>query len=290
VLRDGTAALRRAGWTTQSAWLTSPTFGGISWLAHSTLQSGIWVSNQQRYNQLVASDRFTLSGAFVKAGWRTVSDVPSDNTTWPAGTTFYHYDKLYDRRNVGYHGPAFSYASMPDQYTLAAFQRNELAPGHKPVMAEIDLVSSHTPWAPLPSMVPWSEVGDGSIFNPMPAQSQPASVVWRNASTVRQFYGQSIQYSVQALTSWIAQADDRNLVVVMLGDHQPATTVSGVGANHNVPIAIIARGPSVFTSIASWHWDQGLLPSPSAPLEPMDAFRNQFLDAFRGAAGSVSAK
>ena len=27
---------------------------------------------------------------------------------------------------------------MPDQYTFAAFQRNVLTPGHKPVMAEID--------------------------------------------------------------------------------------------------------------------------------------------------------
>ncbi len=43
---------------------------------------------------------------------------------------------------------------MSDQYTYAKFQRNELGPGHKPVMAEIDTVSSHTPWAPLPTMVP----------------------------------------------------------------------------------------------------------------------------------------
>ena len=61
---------------------------------------------------------------------------------------------------------------MPDQYTLAEFQRNELAPGHKPVMAEIDLVSSHSPWAPLPTMVPWNKVGNGSIFDPMPARSE----------------------------------------------------------------------------------------------------------------------
>jgi hypothetical protein len=36
----------------------------------------------------------------------------------------------------------------------------------------------------------------------------------------------------------------------------------------------------VFKDIASWHWQDGLLPSRSAPLEPMDAFRNQFLGAF----------
>ena len=64
---------------------------------------------------------------------------------------------------------------MPDQYILSAFQRLELAkPNRTPVMAEIDLVSSHTPWAPLPHMVDWDKVGDGSVFDGMPAQAASA--------------------------------------------------------------------------------------------------------------------
>ncbi|HKE66262.1 MAG TPA: CDP-alcohol phosphatidyltransferase family protein, partial [Micromonosporaceae bacterium] len=251
VLQSGNGQLAAAGYSARSAWLTSPTFGGISWLAHSTLQSGLWVNNQQRYNQLVASDRFTLSDAFKDAGWRTVSDVPSDDTAWPPGTSFYHYDQLYDRRNVGYRGPTFSYASMPDQFSLAAFQRLELTPGHAPVMAEIDLVSSHTPWTPLPHMVPWNQLGDGSIFNPMPAQGLTPAVAWKNTDTVRQLYGQSIQYSMTALISWVTQMHDNNLVLVLLGDHQPATTVSRPGANHQVPISIVAHDPSVLADISS---------------------------------------
>jgi phosphatidylglycerophosphate synthase len=280
VLRRSTASLARAGWSAQSAWLTSPTFGGISWLAHSTLQSGLWVNDTQRYAELVRSRRFTLSDAFKKAGWHTVSDDPSDGSTWLWGTSFYHYDQLYNQHNVGYRGPTFSYATMPDQYVLAEFQRLELTPGHKPVMAEMDLISSHTPWAPLPTMVPWNKVGNGSIFDPMPALSESPTTVWRSASTVRQFYGRSIQYSLQALTSWVTELNDPNLVLIFLGDHQPHTAVSGGGANHEVPIAIVARDPSVFRQIASWHWQDGLLPGLSAPLEPMDAFRNQFLGTF----------
>ena len=280
VLRRGTASLARAGWSTQSAWLTSPTFGGISWLAHSTLQSGLWVNTELRYSELVASHRFTLTDAFGKAGWRTVSDVPSDEYTWPAGSALYHYDKLYDRRNVGYHGPAFSYASMPDQYTLAAFQRLELTPGHKPVMAEIDTVSSHTPWAPLPAMVPWDKIGDGSIFDSMPARSESPITVWGNASTVRQFFGRSIQYSLRALTSWVTELNDPNLVLILLGDEQPGSPITGPRASHEVPISIVAHDPSVFRQIASWHWQDGLLPGHFAPLKPMSAFRNQFLGAF----------
>jgi hypothetical protein len=177
---------------------------------------------------------------------------------------------------------------MPDQYTLAEFQRRELAPGHKPVMAEIDLVSSHYPWAPLPAMVPWDKVGNGSIFDPMPARGGSPITVWRNANTVRQFFGRSLQYSLRALTSWVTELNDPNLVLILLGDEQPATPISSAGANHVVPISIIARDPSVFRRIASWRWQGGLLPGRSAPLERMDAFRNQFLGAFNTASAQTA--
>ena len=280
VLHQQNGMLTSAGWSTQSAWLTSPTFGGISWLAHSTLESGLWVDSNQRYNELLDSQRFTLSDAFKRAGWHTVADDPSDNTTWKPGTTFYHYDQLFNSLNVGYKGPRYSYSTMPDQYTLSEFQRNELTRGHKPVMAEIDLTSSHIPWAPLPTMVPWNKLGNGSIFYPEHAKAETATQVWRNSNTVKQFYGQSIQYSMTALTSWVTELNDPNLVLIVLGDHQPHTSVSGPGATHDVPISIITRAPSVLKQMSSWHWRSGLLPAPSAPLEPMDAFRNQLLNTF----------
>jgi hypothetical protein len=281
VLRAGTDQLSAAGFSSRSAFLTSPTFGGISWLAHSTLQSGLWVHSQQRYNQLVASGRFTLSDAFKRAGWRTVGDAPSNAQNWPEGTSFYHYDKLYHEHNVGYAGPKFSYAAMPDQYTLSALQRMELAkPNHTPVMAEIDLVSSHTPWTPLPRMVGWDQVGDGSVFDDMPAQGQSPDYVWRDSNQVKQVYGQSIQYSLTSLISFVRNFHDNNLVLVLLGDHQPATIVSGQDAGHDVPITIIAHDPKVMDQISSWGWQDGMLPSPQAPVWPMDAFRDRFLTAY----------
>jgi hypothetical protein len=280
VLRSNTAALSKGGWTSESAFVNSPTFGGISWLAHSTLQSGLWVDNRQKYDQLVDTNRFTLSGAFKQAGWHTVADVPSNNGFWPQGKTFYHYDQLFDGTDVGYRGPRFSYAAVPDQYTLAQFQRNELQPGHPPVMAEIDLVSSHTPWAPLPRMVPWSEVGDGSIYAGQPAQSRSASETWRSATTVRAMYGQSIQYSLTALTSWVLQSHDPNLVLVLLGDHQPATTVSGPGADHVAVMSIVMRDPRLLGDVRPWNWSPGLLPPKTATTWQMDAFRNHFLGTF----------
>ncbi|HEY0364811.1 MAG TPA: CDP-alcohol phosphatidyltransferase family protein, partial [Solirubrobacteraceae bacterium] len=59
VLDNGTAQLRAGGFSSRSAFLSSSTFGGLSWLAHSTLQSGIRIGTQRGYDQLVKSDRLT---------------------------------------------------------------------------------------------------------------------------------------------------------------------------------------------------------------------------------------
>lgn len=280
LLKSGSGELQAAGYSMKSAFMTSPTFGGISWLAHSTLQTGLWVDNVKRYAQLTASNRLTLSDAFDKAGWRTVADVPSNEKSWPEGKTFYHYDQLYNQFNVGYAGPNFSYAKVPDQYTLAKFQQLELAPGHAPVFAEIDLDSSHTPWAPLPHMIPANELGNGSIFDGMPQQGQQPAVVWRNAHDVQANYGQSVQYSMTALISWLQTVNDKNLVVIALGDHQPATIVSGSTPTHDVPISIISQDPKVMDRISAWGWQDGLLPSPQAPVWSMDTFRGRFLSSY----------
>ena len=86
-LRDSVDAdssrLEAAGYDSRSAYLTSPTFGAMSWLAHSTLQSGLWIDNQGTYDLLLGRDRLTLSSAFGKAGWRSVGMIPADTEPWP---------------------------------------------------------------------------------------------------------------------------------------------------------------------------------------------------------------
>ncbi|MGH8220279.1 MAG: CDP-alcohol phosphatidyltransferase family protein [Steroidobacteraceae bacterium] len=281
VLKAGTRRLQSAGFYSRSAFLTSPTFGGISWLAHSSMESGLWVDRQQRYNQLLASDRMTLVSAFKRAGWRTVSDVPADTRKWPQGAHFYRFDKLYNAYNVGYRGPKFSYATMPDQYTLAAFHRLELAKTNRPpIMAEIDLVSSHDPWTPLPRLVPWDQLGDGTIFDGMPAQGISPAVAFKDSDTVRALYGRSVEYTLSAIFSYVTTYPDPNLVLIVLGDHQPWEQVSGNHPGHDVPGSIIAHDPAVLARLSGWGWQDGMLPGPGAPVWPMSAFRGRFLTVF----------
>jgi hypothetical protein len=279
-LDAGTRRLRTAGFAARSAFLTSPTFGGISWLAHSTLQSGLWVDSQQRYDTLLSSSRSTLTSLFGQAGWRTVSDVPANTRNWTQGS-FYHYDQFYDARNVGYAGPQFGYPTMPDQYTLDAFHRLELAPHpRRPVMAEIDLVTSHAPWSRTPQLVAPERVGNGAVFDGMPQRAPSKSIIWRSPKRVQAAYGQSIQYSLGALVSFVQTYGDQDTVLVFLGDHQPAGIVSGQRSGHDVPVTLLARDPAVLDRISDWGWTPGLRPRPDAPVWRMDAFRDRFLSAF----------
>ena len=69
-------------------------------------------------------------------------------------------------------------------------------------------------------------------------------------------------------------------MLVVLGDHQPATIVTGQGAGHDVPISVIARDPAVMEQVGGWAWEDGMSPSPGAPVWPMASFRDRFLTAF----------
>lgn len=280
-LDDGTARLARLGFSARSGFLTSPTFGAGSWLAHATLQSGMWVTNQQRYDDLVAGGRMTLTGAFGRAGWQTVFGTPAVRRPWPEGQAFYGYDRLVAANATGYAGPRFAWSTMPDQFFLEVFHRLVLAPaGRAPVMAEIDLTSSHHPWTRVPPLVPWAALGDGSVFD-RPEDTGPSrQEIYSDPQRVRDMYGRSIVYSIDTLVSYVEHYPDDDLVMVLLGDHQPHSYVTGARPGHDVPVTILAHDPAVLQRIADWGWQPGLRPRPDAPVWRMDAFRDRFLAAF----------
>jgi hypothetical protein len=281
VLDAGTASLRAAGYSARSAFLTSSTSGGGSWLAHSTLQSGLWINSEQRYGQFTASNRFTLSVAFKRAGWQTTGLLPANRYDWPEGA-LYGYDKIIDSRNMGYQGKTYSFQSIPDQYTLSALQQIEFKTVRQhPLFAEVDLVSSHAPWEPVPPLVDWGTIGDGAQFTGAAGAFDPTDTVFQQAvSQVHADYAQTIEYSLRSLIQYIERYGDDNLVLVFLGDHQPAPIVSGEDASRDVPITIVAKDPAVLSQVSGWGWQDGLRPDPTAPVWRMDEFRDRFLTAF----------
>ncbi|MEU5140583.1 CDP-alcohol phosphatidyltransferase [Streptomyces sp. NPDC021139] len=280
-LDAGTASLAKAGFHARSGWLTSATYGGSSWLGHSTFLSGLWVDNQQRYRTVTSGDHLTLTKAFAKTGdWDTVGVMPGVQKAWPEAD-WYGLDKVYDAFDVGYRGPKFSWSTMPDQYALEAFQR--LEHGRKrdrPLMAEVILTSSHQPWAPVPRMVGWDEVGDGSVYEGIEASGVKASEVITDSARSKEEYGKSIQYSLTSLTQWLERYGTEDTVLVFLGDHQPLARVSGDHASRDVPVSVVAKDPKVLDAIDDWDWTEGLEPAKDAPVWRMSAFRDRFLTAY----------
>jgi phosphatidylglycerophosphate synthase len=273
VVNAGTVALRAHGFSSRSGWLVSPTFGGGSWLADSTLQSGLLVNTPGRYSKLIASNHLSLAAAFGRAGWRTVADVPATHGAWPEGHSFYHYDHVWDRENLRYRGPRFGFSTMPDQYALQALQTLELGKRHRsPVFSEIFLTSSHEPWAHVPPLIAWNRLGNGAIFKRL-------HIDRTGLTNTQQGYAKSITYTLRTLYSFVEHYGTKNTVLIVLGDEQPSR-VAKQPSGHDVPITIIAHDPTVIGRLGSWGWTNGMLPGANAPVWPESAFRNRFLDAF----------
>ncbi|MEU2061145.1 sulfatase [Streptomyces sp. NPDC013455] len=281
VLTESSAALRAAGFEARSGWLRSPVTGGGSWLAHATFLSGLWISNQQRFRTLTSGDRTTLTGAFRTAGaWRTVGVAPGVDRAWPEGG-FFGLDHVYDRARLGYHGPAFGWSHMPDQFTLETFGRLELGRrGRGPLMAEIILTSSHHPWTPVPPMTDWQGLGDGSVYRRLGRDGEAADGAGRNPEDVRAGYRRSIAYSLRSLVGFLRRYGGEDTVLVFLGDHQPVPAVTGGSPRKDVPVTIVAHDRNVLDRISGWRWTEGLKPAADAPVWPMDAFRDRFLTAY----------
>ncbi|MFC8090954.1 sulfatase-like hydrolase/transferase [Streptomyces sp. NPDC057301] len=274
-------ALAKAGFHARSGWLTSATFGGSSWLGHSTTMSGLWIDNQRRYRTVTAGEHLTLTKAFQKTGaWDTVGVMPGVQKGWPE-SKWYGLDRLYNAWQLGYKGPKFSWSTMPDQYALEAFQRQIHGKKHgKPLMSFVILTSSHQPWAPIPKMVDWDDLGDGSVFDAIQKAGKKAGDVLTDTTKSREEYGKSVEYSLTSLTQWMERYGTDDTVLVFLGDHQPMARVSGNHASRDVPISIVAKDPKVLDKIADWNWTDGLEPAKDAPVWRMSAFRDRFLTAY----------
>jgi hypothetical protein len=280
-LLEAEAMLAEQGLAMRSAWITAPTVGGQSWLSHATLVSGLWIDNQSRYGALLASPRRTLHRASQAAGRRTVAIKPAHTIPWPEGA-FFGFDAIHDAAGLGYRGVPFNWVTMPDQFTLTAFdrlERNRMP--RPPLTAQIALVSSHAPWTPVAPVLPWEDVRDGSVFAPFAAAGDPPEVVWRDPDRIREQFRQSIAYSLTVVGEYLERHAGDGALTVVLGDHEPAAFVAGV-ESREVPIHLIGP-PTLLARLDAWGFTPGLVPGEDAPVWRMDAFRDRFLTAFSDA-------
>jgi hypothetical protein len=205
--------------------------------------------------------------------------MPAITRPWSAAA-YYGYDRVLDAAALDYAGPPFNWVTMPDQFTLDRLQRRALSdPDDAPVFAEVALISSHAPWTPVPELVPWAEVGDGTVFGRFAGRGDPPAVVWQDPERVRRQYRAALGYSLDAVAAFLRDRLDPDSVVLLLGDHPPAPLVTGPDAPRQVPVHLIAP-PEVTAAVADWGWTAGARPGADAPVWRMDALKRRLLDAF----------
>jgi hypothetical protein len=272
------AAIHDTGRGVASAFVTSPTFGGGSVLAHLSVLSGVEVRDMDHYAQLMTLTRPTLVSLFKGAGYRTVAIMPGLRESWPEGA-FYGFDKIYGTDALDYHGPGFGWWRIPDQFSLAALDARELqSHPRKPVFVFFPTVSTHMPFEPTPPLQPqWQRMLSAQPYDAEPLRrSLTQTPEWTDLGKA---YVGSVGYFLDTLASYLRARADSNFVMIILGDHQPAANVSGEGARWDVPVHVIANSPAILKALQADGFRPGLVPArPSAG--PMNKLGPWVINAF----------
>ena len=278
-LETAQARLSDLGLAMQSGFLTSPTQGGQSWLAHTTFANGLWVDNQISHAAALASGRQTLYHHAAASGFRTATLMPQITLDWPESVTM-GFEDILVAADTGYAGLPFNWVTMPDQYTLATLDRL-LRDGSDPrrLFVQIALVSSHAPWTPVPELLPWDAITDGTEFNDMAQAGDPPEIVWRDHDRVRDQYRLAVDYALQVVFDYAALHADDPPLIIAVGDHQAAGFIA-LDERAEVPVHVI--GPEVLvTRLDALAPAPGLLPPNDARALGMETARDIMLTAFR---------
>ena len=253
-------SIARSGRGVVSAYVRSPTFGSGSWLAHSSLLSGVEIRDGDDYARLMMRARPTLGDVFRAQGYRILALMPGLRQAWPEGE-FYSFDEIYGATRLDYRGPEFGWWRIPDQFAIAQYEQLEraAAPQGQPRFLFFPTISSHMPFRPTPPyQSDWAR-----LTGPRPYGDEAARAIARPPEWTRlgPSYAESIAYAQRSMAGWLEQRAGHPVVLWMLGDHQPPAAVSGEGASWNVPVHVISDRPDVLDALLARGFVRGLTPA-----------------------------
>ncbi len=251
--------LKGRGFHVATGLLNSTTYGGQSWLAHATLDTGIPTRGQLEFEIVLAKKPLAIGTFFRRAGYRTVLVQPNTTRAWTEGD-FYDFEARYVNKDFGYRGPSFAWATMPDQFVLDFIHRREIAERKRPLFIQYVLVSSHAPWSKLPTVVEdWSLLGNGSIFHRTRMERFP--IEWPNFDNATEAYARSIVYDFDVLRRYVGKFIDDGSLVIILGDHQPVAEVNGETWEMGVPVHVLSRNPELVHPFVTRGYQPGMRPN-----------------------------
>lgn len=293
-------ALDAGGRQVVSARVTSPTFGGASWLAHAALLSGIDTQDPDDYALLLTTQRPTLVSHFAQHGYRTIGWMPGLQRPWPEGA-FYGFDRLADADNTGYAGLPFGYWRIPDQVSIALLQQQELqgarhaareagdglrnvslrsADASAPRFIVFPTLTTHAPFRPVPPYLadPQRLLAADVFSDEDVNRALTAPVSWTDPTPA---YIDAMRYQFDWLTRWLREEAPRNMLLIVIGDHQPVGGVTGPNASWDVPVHVIGTDEALLARLETAGFRRGLQPDVTA-IGPMHGLTQTLIDAFAG--------
>jgi hypothetical protein len=270
--------IHRTGRRVVSTFVESTTFGGESWLAHISLLSGTEVRDEDINVRLMGQQRETMVTAFSRQGYRTVAIMPGLQRAWPQGA-FYGFDEIYGADQLAYTGPPFGWWDITDQFVLARLDALEVARQPRPpVFVFFPTISTHTPFTPTPPYQPdWTR-----ITTPTPYDAEELDRAWSEPPdwlNLGPGYAQALGYINASLGGYLRLRADRDLVMVLIGDHQPPAMVTGEGASWDVPVHVITNRGAILDRLLQQGFREGLQPQGPTTTK-LHALLPVLLDAF----------
>jgi hypothetical protein len=271
--------LHQHGFEAVSAYLVSPTYGGSSWLAHDTLESGVRVENDLEDTTLLHSSLTPMAAYLHRSGYRTVSVMPGSRFPFPEGA-YFDYEQVYYARHFDYRGPTFGWAPMPDQYVLDWVRRREFTRHRQPLFVRYVLISTHASFNIQPPFIPnWDLIGDGSIYNIRPSINYP--IYWPDLKNAGEAYLRSLDYEFETLGDYLARYVTTESLIIILGDHQPNLQLTEPREPWSVPVHVISTNPRLLEPFRKRGYTPGLIPDQPPPHAGMETFLPGFLQDFR---------
>jgi hypothetical protein len=261
-----------------SAMVDSPTFGGGSWLAHVSLMTGVEARDEGANAALMSQDRDTLVSTFAQAGYRTVALMPGLTYAWPEGA-FYGFDTIYDTAALGYAGPRFGWWPVPDQFAMARLDVLEAAHrDERPRFVFFPTTGTHAPFGPTAPYQPdWARVLSAEPYAAPDVREALAFVP--DYLDMAPSYVHAVSYAFATIGGYLRQHPDRDLVLVLIGDHQPAAAVAGEGASWDVPVHVVSSRPAVLEALRTGGFQTGVTPERRS-IGPMHTLLPTLLAAF----------
>ena len=242
-----------------SALVRAATFGGASDLSHLSFLSGIDLTDPLRHDVLLTTERPTMLDTFEQAGYRTIGMYPAMSWEWPE-KSFYDFDHYHDGPSLGYRGPKFGLWWLPDQFSMARIDEiYPPDPDGRPRFLFYPTINSHIPFRPTPPYQPdWSRVTSDKLFSEeATAEALADEIDWND---LYPGYIRTIEYTFNWLAGYQSLPQPRESVLVLLGDHQPAGSITGPNASWEVPVHIVTSNDTIAERLRQHGFRDGVDP------------------------------